>query len=75
MGTFKPKHIKIALLLFQKGNIIYAFWQTPYLMDFLSMPQKREPAWHLKPMLREGFTTPDNVQKKTCFSIMLRDLM
>ena len=29
---------------------------------------------HLKPMLREGFTTTDNVQKKTCFSIMLRDL-
>ena len=28
----------------------------------------------LKPMLREDFTTPDNVQKKTCFSIMLRDL-
>jgi len=28
----------------------------------------------LKPMLREGFTTPDNVKKKTCFSIMLRDL-
>jgi hypothetical protein len=29
---------------------------------------------HLKPMLREGFTTSDNVQKKTYFSDILRDL-
>ena len=28
---------------------------------------------HLKPMLREGFTTPDNVQKKTYFSNILRN--
>jgi hypothetical protein len=26
---------------------------------------------HLKPMLREGFTTPDNVKKKTFFSSIL----
>jgi hypothetical protein len=29
---------------------------------------------HLKPMLREGFTTPDNVPKKTYFSSILRNL-
>ncbi len=31
-------------------------------------------AEHLKHMLRDGFTTPDNVQKKTYFSSILRNL-